>query len=579
MKCTKREFTRFASAGLVNTAVSYGLYLMLLSFLPYAVSYALAYAAGMALSFGLNCRFVFRTPMALDRALRYPFAYAVQYALSALILWAVVALLAVDPRLAPLPAVGLTVPVVFLLTRRILKGGSGQPRQAGGPEETLQPRDSLTARIGTAASRLVFNGALALLSAVLAVCLAEGLLRFTGYASLIGRDVGAPQGYYMADRENGYDIRPGQGPSTFEFRDSSHPVWSNELGCFDAPFGGDERFILLLGDSTSWGYKELDKTWGAVVERETGVRVLKCAVPGFGTRHEVLKGRNVLAVVGRSPAVILVGHCANDHIDDYLHPFYTVVDGHMLAHRSLADFRTGAIREKSLETLQEEMRNWERYGVTETPRHPVLKRVKKFLSEHSIAYRLAQPHVETILLGAPSLAPLAEALIDPPAFRPEEYLRILYQPEGSPWLENAWRGHLENLQNLRRLADEHGARLLVVLIPTREQVYGLGGAGSGIRLEEANEKLQRFFAKEGIPALDALPAFRRYAAEAAKRSEGSLPPLYWRYDSHGSAGADHLLGILAARRLLEDGAIGVIDTRDRLARIHGALERFHEGEP
>jgi len=187
--------------------------------------------------------------------------------------------------------------------------------------------------------------------------------------------------------------------------------------------------------------------------------------------------------------------------------------------------------------------------------------------------------VETILLGAPSLAPLAEALIDPPAFRPEEYLRILYQPEGSPWLENAWRGHLENLQNLRRLADEHGARLLVVLIPTREQVYGLGGAGSGIRLEEANEKLQRFFAKEGIPALDALPAFRRYAAEAAKRSEGSLPPLYWRYDSHGSAGADHLLGLLAARRLLEDGAIGVIDTRDRLARIHGALERFHEGEP
>ena len=158
----------------------------------------------------------------------------------------------------------------------------------------------------------------------------EAALRFTGHAFLLGRDYRVPRHYFTADRENGYDILPNQGATLFDFKESSHWIWSNELGCFDRPYRGEEPFILLLGDSSAWGYKPLEEVWGSVVESQTGTRVLKCAVPGYGTKHEVLKGRKVIAQLGRSPSLILVGHFANDHLDDYLHPYLTVMDGHVL---------------------------------------------------------------------------------------------------------------------------------------------------------------------------------------------------------------------------------------------------------
>jgi putative flippase GtrA len=573
------EIVRFFSAGLANTAASYLLYLLLLYVLPYAASYTLAYAAGIALSYILNSLFVFRRPVALKKALSFPAVYVVQYVLSVLLLRVAVDVFGVEPRLAPLPVVALTVPVTFLLSRVIIRGRPRNALAAVVPAGDVRGGESREGRFKRAAGRYLFNAGLMVLAAAGTVLLAEVALRFTVYGLLIGRDTGAPRNYYVVDRENGYDIKPGHGTQKFDFRDSSHPIWSNELGCFDTPYGGEDPSILLLGDSTSWGYKPFEMLWGSVLERETGVRVLKCAVPGYGTKHEILKGRKVIDRAGRSPSVILVGHCVNDPIDDYLHPFYTVVDGHMLAYRNLADVRSGEIGEKSVDSLREELQNWERFGVTYTPRHPTLKRIKKFLSERSIVYRLTQPHCERLLRGIPSLVPLAEALIDPPAFPPEDYLRILYQPGSFPWLDKAWEAHFENLKGLKRLAEDNGAKIVIVLIPTREQVYGFDGKSNGVRGDEVHEKLIRFLEQQKIPALDLLPAFRRYAEEASKAKAGDYPPLYWRRDSHGGPEADRLLGLLVARHLIEEGVVDVPDAEGHLGRIDGALERVYMRTP
>ena len=135
MRCMNREFVRFVCVGLVNTAAGYLLYLLLLPFLSYTVSFALVYAAGIFISYALNSRFVYRQPLALRKALRFPAVYAVQYALSALALWAAVEFLAVDPRIAPLFAIALTVPVVYLLGRRIIRGGPVQDPGSAAPSE------------------------------------------------------------------------------------------------------------------------------------------------------------------------------------------------------------------------------------------------------------------------------------------------------------------------------------------------------------------------------------------------------------------------------------------------------------
>ncbi len=146
MRHMNQEWLRFAGVGLFNTLAGYVLYLLLLRFLPYAASYALTYAVGIFVSYGLNSRFVFRQPLALKKALRFPVVYIVQYALSALILWAAVEFLDADPRIAFLLAVALTVPVVFLLSRRVILGGSMLRTGAGREPAVSEPARSATAR-------------------------------------------------------------------------------------------------------------------------------------------------------------------------------------------------------------------------------------------------------------------------------------------------------------------------------------------------------------------------------------------------------------------------------------------------
>lgn len=146
---TKRvnpEWLRFAGVGLVNTAAGYALYLLLLRFLSYPEAYALTYAAGIFVSYGLNSRFVFRRPLELGKALRFPVVYGAQYVLSAIALWTAVELLAVDPRIAALLAVAMTVPVVFLLSRCVIRGepmrwnGAAREHAVSDPERDAAAR-------------------------------------------------------------------------------------------------------------------------------------------------------------------------------------------------------------------------------------------------------------------------------------------------------------------------------------------------------------------------------------------------------------------------------------------------------
>ena len=57
------RFARFVAAGVVNTAASYAIYLLLLPFVDYQLAYAIAYVAGIATQYVLHSRFVFAQPM------------------------------------------------------------------------------------------------------------------------------------------------------------------------------------------------------------------------------------------------------------------------------------------------------------------------------------------------------------------------------------------------------------------------------------------------------------------------------------------------------------------------------------
>jgi len=114
------QFARFLVAGAINTAVGYGVYLLLYAALGYEAAYAAAYAAGIVVAYVLNSRFVFRTPLGVRTALRYPFVYLAQYLFGAALLYVLVSALDLDRRWAALVALAASVPVSFVLNRLAL---------------------------------------------------------------------------------------------------------------------------------------------------------------------------------------------------------------------------------------------------------------------------------------------------------------------------------------------------------------------------------------------------------------------------------------------------------------------------
>ena len=115
-------FVRFLLSGGFNTAATYALYLVLLQFFPYGVSYTLTFASGIGLAYLLNRYFVFGAPRAGTRILLFPLVYLVQYFAGLLTMFLWVDVFFRHAALAPLASVAITIPITFVLTKWVFHG-------------------------------------------------------------------------------------------------------------------------------------------------------------------------------------------------------------------------------------------------------------------------------------------------------------------------------------------------------------------------------------------------------------------------------------------------------------------------
>ena len=116
------RFIRFMVSGGINTAVTYGIYLLLLPVLAYQISYSIAYIMGIGIAYLLNRTYVFRAHQGVRSALLLPLVYVAQYAVGLLILWLLVDQLKLSETIAPLVVVVLTIPLAYFLTRIVFVG-------------------------------------------------------------------------------------------------------------------------------------------------------------------------------------------------------------------------------------------------------------------------------------------------------------------------------------------------------------------------------------------------------------------------------------------------------------------------
>ena len=124
-----RRWLRFLVGGGINTAFTYGVYLLLNQFLGYQAAYLLAYAAGIVFSYWFNAAVVFRIPLSWKGLAAYPLVYIIQYGVSASLLGGLVGFFKVNENFAPLIITAIMVPVTYLMSKLILSSTDTTKRQ------------------------------------------------------------------------------------------------------------------------------------------------------------------------------------------------------------------------------------------------------------------------------------------------------------------------------------------------------------------------------------------------------------------------------------------------------------------
>jgi len=399
--------------------------------------------------------------------------------------------------------------------------------------------------------------------------------RLAGYTTPVITDGHgmAPRFYYKADPINGHDIAENFSDGFFQLPDyiRSHgapfAVSSNSLGCRDRPIEQGSDYVLLLGDSLTWGYVPLEQTWGATLQQHIGVRVLNCGVGGYGPRHERRKMEVVVGRAGR-PRLVIVGYTVgNDLTDDYLYPGRTVIDGYMVNKVTLTDPGNGDRTVSSDEQLQAQLKSF-----LEPMPAGLLAGWKSLLAEHSVLYdRLRNWRALRHLASRLGMA-------DPPP--PPSGLESFSSVTASPWLDQAWEEHLHNILQLKSSVEGMGANLLVVIIPLSAQVYeSLRPQGSDLDWEYPNKRLTECFRQEHIAYLDMMSEFQRYAHRTGPAIANRHEDLYWRDDGHLNVEGNRLAGLLISRYVLEQKFLALRDEDKRLSDVRQLLRALIDVAP
>ncbi|MFI2368583.1 GtrA family protein [Streptomyces sp. NPDC018833] len=130
------QMVRFALVGVVNTGTYYGLYLVLLIWLPYVAAHVVAFLLSMVGSFFLTSYFTYRTRPTWRKFLLFPLTNAANFVVTTAGVYLLVAVLGFGSRYAPLIAAAAAIPITFVVSRTIMLRPERRSEPAPEPERT-----------------------------------------------------------------------------------------------------------------------------------------------------------------------------------------------------------------------------------------------------------------------------------------------------------------------------------------------------------------------------------------------------------------------------------------------------------
>lgn len=392
--------------------------------------------------------------------------------------------------------------------------------------------------------------------AVLALLLLELSVRL-----LLGNKFEMAKFYYKAHSLNGHDLSLNFPPFNDEIEGHKFKYWSNNLGCFDNDYREETPYGLLVGDSFTWaGFGPFSDTWGMLIEKYTGMRILKCGVSGYGTAQELQKAKEIIQAAKTPPKVLLVGYFeGNDVLDDYLVPEMTVVAGSLVSRKKIADLETGRIERSSDQDFEEKYKNFTKYCRTFTPRYPLLTRLSCYFKKHLVIFPAVRNFISRFLDTSKITGQAGNGSKNTQTVNPigEKSEFTPYVPQTNyPWLEKAWNNHLENLGNFKKFTDSVGAELVVILIPSKETLYPdlqaeVKKIYPDLDFLNPHKTIKNFLEKRNINYVDMLAISREFSGDLGNVND--TKGLYWSVNRHWNIRGNRLAGLTVSKFLLEHG--------------------------
>ncbi len=267
--------------------------------------------------------------------------------------------------------------------------------------------------------------------------------------------------------------------------------------------------LILLGDSMLAGMQvSLDGSFSRQLQKRlkeggAALEVINCATDGYGTAQEQLMLEERCGPY--DPDVVVLGvYYYNDVRDNYIAGGST---NHPLAHRCGRPYfglRAGVLTRLEDPTAREHA-DWG-------------ERVDRVL-RYAYLYQVLVPYYDR-KAGR--------------AFRNQDVYRVVYTDEQ----EEAWEITHRLLLALEALASAHEAQLVVLLIPSRFEIFREWaredwGSIDGLDFDRPRRRLREFLEANEMVYMDLAPTFSAHAARG-----GAAP--FFRHDPHWSAAGNEL---------------------------------------
>ena len=114
---------RFIILGVINTTLTYFLYLIFLFLLPYVWAFSITYLFGLIFSYFLSSYWVFKKKIAVKSGMNFLIYHLAKYLVNILALWIFIDLIGLSEKIAPLIAIALLTPIFYLISKKIFLGG------------------------------------------------------------------------------------------------------------------------------------------------------------------------------------------------------------------------------------------------------------------------------------------------------------------------------------------------------------------------------------------------------------------------------------------------------------------------